>query len=239
MISTSRWPAWCTLPFSQRKVALSETIHSLLGTLFFYPLPPMKTFHFVQLLRAPFYLLDKMRFTQLLIKANSIFKFTLLIFFFLNRSGGSNKIQNKLLATLEDNDEHRCVTLKLFGFKVFLTISEGPWRSSSWFWAPLFTLRPWFNWLSSHFYIGSLWYFRLQFSLISRNLQFLFLSQDPRGIYEWQFTAPHVCGAQSTVSIYWSSLVHSFPQSKFLRWELLLTEFSRPGHSNSSQLLLT
>lgn len=85
MISTSRWPAWCTLPFSQRKVALSETIHSLLGTLFFYPLPPMKTFHFVQLLRAPFYLLDKMRFTQLLIKANSIFKFTLLIFFFFKQ----------------------------------------------------------------------------------------------------------------------------------------------------------
>ena len=43
--------------FPQRKVTLPEMTCSL-ETSFFHPLLPIKAFHFVQLLRAPFQLLD-------------------------------------------------------------------------------------------------------------------------------------------------------------------------------------
>ena len=59
LVTTSKVIHWIYPSCPPRKMVLSETIHSLLGTSF-SPLSDYKSFHFVELLRAAFYLLDGM-----------------------------------------------------------------------------------------------------------------------------------------------------------------------------------
>ena len=57
LVSTSEVTCLIDPAFPQRKVTLPETIHSLLETSFSSRLLPRKAFHFVEIFRAPFYLL--------------------------------------------------------------------------------------------------------------------------------------------------------------------------------------